>query len=371
METTKRQSPVLPLSIILITTLFVTATFMVPVVEEAVNPIATHWRTAAGMASMVLFIGASITFLRGLKSFKSELRVAYRLIAYGIMAFSLALIQLVIWGMLDLWESEWAASGSGLLPYVITAALIYVGARKFAQLLNIKSVLNSFWTVFGATLGIAVAMYFAAQAWVTYDLEGTDVYITVGALCSSYLLAAALLAYKIFRSIGAYYQNSMRWLFIGLAALCIAAWHETINTFWFNNGDGYTDYGFYLIPWVLTGLVLVFASYQFRKLPELGQTEAGVKAETTDRDYVDSILAVADLVSKPQEVDDILDELRLVTSGLRPGQTLSSSDKQRLIKTYRQLESYLAQKDPLRTFTKDEVLSHVTPAFRGLVEKAA
>jgi len=52
---------------------------------------------------------------------------------------------------------------------------------------------------------------------------------------------------------------------------------------------------------------------------------------------------------------------------LHDGRTLTPSDKQRLVKTYRQLEAYLGAKDPLHTFTKEEVLGQVTPAFRGLV----
>ncbi len=368
METIKRYSPVLPWAIILLAAVSVGIVFAIPVVDTADNPTATHWRTAAGTASMVLFVGAATTFLRGLKIFKTELRTAYHLIAYGIMAFSAALIQLVIWGMGDLWESDWAASGSGLVPYLVTAILIYVGARKFAKLLNIKSALRSFWLVFGTTLLVAVGMYFAAVSWVTYDLEGTDIYIAVGAWCSSYLVASAILAYKIYKSIGMYYHDAMRWLFIGLLALCLAAWHETINTFWFNNGDNYTDFGWYLIPWVLTGLVLVFASYQFRKLPELGQTDSKSQAEPTDQDYISSILSVSGLASKPQEIEVIMDGLRSVTVDLEPGKKLSATDKQQLVKTYHQLESYLTSKDPLRTFGKDEILRRVKPAFRSVVE---
>lgn len=369
METIKRYSPVLPWAIIALAAVSVGIVFAIPVVETADNPTATHWRTAAGTASMVLFVGAAITFLRGLKIFKSELRTAYRLIAFGILAFSAALIQLVIWGMGDLWESAWAASGSGLLPYVVTAVPIYLGARKFAKLLNIKSVLRSFWFVFAATLLVAVGMYFAALQWLTYDLEGTEIYITVGALCSSYLLAAAILARKIFKSIGMYYSDAMRWLFIGLAALCAAAWHETINTFWFNNGDAYTDFGWYLIPWVLAGLVLVAASYQFRRLPELGETDVKSKAEPSDDDYINSILAVSELASKPQEIEVIMDGLRSVTADLGPDKKLSAEDKQKLVKTYRQLEAYLTAKDPLRTFTEEDILRRVAPAFRPVVER--
>ncbi len=368
METVKPYSPVLSWIIILLAAVSVGIVFAIPVVETADNPTATHWRTAAGTASMVLFVGAAITFLRGLKVFKTDLRTAYRLMAYGIMAFSAALIQLVIWGMGDLWESAWAASGSGLLPYLVTAGLIYIGARKFAKLLNIKSLLRSFWLVFAVTLLVAVGMYFAAVEWVTYDLEGTDIYIAVGAWCSSYLLVSAILAYKIYKSIGMYYQNAMRWLFIGLAALSAAAWHETINTFWFNNGDAYTDFGWYLIPWVLTGLVLVAASYQFRRLPELASGKAGSKDEASDQDYITSILAVSQLASRPQEVEVIMDGLRSVTVDLEPGKKLTVSDKQQLVKTYRQLEAYLTNKDPLRTFSKEEILGRVSPTFRSVVE---
>ncbi len=372
METTKQYSLAAPVGIFLLALAAVGVVFVIPVAEGAVNPFATHWRTAAGTASMVLFVGAALIFLKGLKIFKSKLRLAYRLIAFGIMAFSVALIQLVIWGMMDLWDTAWATSGSGLLPYVVTAALIYIGTRTFARLLGIRGVLTSFRIVFGATLVIAVLMYIAASMWVTYDLEGTNVYIAVGAWTSSYLLAAAILAYKIYRSIGMYYQESMRWLFIGLAALCAAAWHETINTFWFNNGDTYTDYGWYLIPWVVAGLILVLASYQFRKLSNVVVTGGtGTKAEANDRDYIDSLVTISQLASQPKDIDSFMDQLRSITARPAPNNGLSTSDKERLIKTYHHLEDYLAHNDPLRTFSQEEILQHATPGFRSIVESHA
>ncbi len=369
MESIKKPSLFVPVGIVLLSGVVAGMTLFIPVADGAANPTATHWRTVAGTITMGLSVGAAIVLLNGPRSFKTDLKVAYRLIAFGIMAFSAALIQLVIWGLLDLWDSDWAASGSGLLPYVVTAALIYIGTRKFAKLLGIHSILNSFLFVFGITLVIGILMGIAATYLVQYDLEGTDIYIGVGAWCSSYLLISSILVYKIFRAISPYYQPAMRWLTIGLGGLTVAAWHETINTFWFNNGDTYTDYGYYLLPWVVAGLILVRASYELRKLRAFGQTEASSKEEATDRDYIDSIVSVGGLASQPQQVDVMMDNLRFITSRMEPGQTLTTSNKELLVKTYRQLEAYLGHKDPLRTFSKDEILSHVTPAFRGVVEK--
>jgi len=179
MESPRKQTPVLPLSIILAALVITILTFLLTVVSKAVNPLATHWRTAAGTATMVLYVGAATTFLSGLKSFKTELKVAYRLIAYGILAFSAALIQLVIWGMFDLWDSAWATSGSGLVPYLLTGGLIYLGARKFARLLGVHSILTSFWFTFVITLLTGIALGIAAHYLVQYHIDGTDLYIGV------------------------------------------------------------------------------------------------------------------------------------------------------------------------------------------------
>lgn len=374
----------LSLWIAIISFVLAAGTFLLPVAHTATNAFATHWRAAVATLIFVLYIGSATSFLSGLKSFTRNLRVAYRLIALGILAFGVVWIQLVVWGLLDMWDSAWATSGSGLVPFIFTCAFIYFGARKFANVVGVKSVVCSFWLVTVMTLVVGVLTYLAAIHFVQYSLEGVEIYITVCAICSSYLFFAGLAIFKIYKSIGAYYKSAMGWLAVGTLGLSAAAAHEAINTFWFNNGDAYTDYGYYLIPWIFVGFLLLRASYAFRLLPIQSEQVQAAPAKPSDKqqapvelpagdlsssDYIDSILNIVTLVARPTEVDPILDDMRVITSNLTPGQELSASDREKLIGTYNKVEKYLLEKDPMQTFTTADIRSHCTAAFRTLINK--
>jgi hypothetical protein len=345
-------------------------TFLLPVAETTVNATATHWRAFASTLLTCLFTGASIILLRSLKNFKPNVKTAFRYLAYGMLAFSVTLVQFIFWGLGDLWTSDWATSGSGLVPIAIATILIYAGARKFAKLMGVKTIMNSFWFVAGVSVAVFAVLYVLAMNFVQYKLDGVEAYIGVCGLGSTYVFFAAMLVHKVSKLIGSYYARAMRWLTIGLFALFIETSHEGINTFWFNNGDVYTDYGFYLIPFVIAGFLVVRAGYEFRLLPaQYVPGKKPTKASTTnDEDYIESVVAVGGLVSRLDDVETILDELRLVTSHYQPGTPLKNEDKDVLVKTYFSLESYLVERDVIRNYTKDEVREHVSPTFRALLE---
>lgn len=357
---------VTPLVFLGLTVLAVTATFFVPTPPDTANPTAVHLRAAIATAPAFLLVGSAITFLKGLGSFKAG-RSAYRLLAIGMLMFSLILIQAAIWGLFDLWDTAWATSGTGIVPLLLTAIFLYLGGRKFANLLQIKTPLTNPWLAIGVTLLAGIVMGIVASAVVTYDIEGAEMYIAICSWGAAYMTFAAILMHKVSRSIGASYQLAMRWLAASIIAFCITCWHEAINTLWFNNGSTYTDYGYYLIPWTITGLVSLYASYRFRMITAFARNDAISSEPATQSDYFESILAVARLASNPDKIDPILDDLRSITATAMPGQQLTDQQKQTLLDVFHRLEKYLQHDEPLRTITTDELYSHVTPAFRQLI----
>jgi hypothetical protein len=76
----------------------------------------------------------------------------------------------------------------------------------------------------------------------------------------------------------------------------------------------------------------------------------------------------AGLASNLRDIDPILDEVRLVTSSLKPGQTLSEEDDEQLIGAYLRLEEYLITREPIRSFTKEELRNRLSDAMRQRVE---
>lgn len=115
-------------------------------------------------------------------------------------------------------------------------------------------------------------------------------------------------------------------------------------------------------------MLFVLASYQFRMLTLPSTRSAQPSQQISDQDYIDSIIAVAGLTATPQDIDPILDDLRILTSHKEPGRHFTVQEKQQLLGVYSRLEAYfLRDADPLRTFTPEQLHRYVAPAFRTLL----
>jgi hypothetical protein len=377
-KTARAYFPLIPLGFIVTAAVAGFAVFFLPVTMHGVNTFAVHTRAVASTVPIFLLVGAAVVFMSSLRTFKAGLRSAYLMFAIGMLMFGILLAQISIWGLFNLWDTAWATSGAALVPLALTTTLIYFAARKFSRLLQIKNILNNVWVVTGLTIVIGTAMGIFAHYFIKYHISGSDIYVGVCGWGAVFATCATVLIYRVYHVIGASYQLAMRWLAVGLAVFSAACWHEAITTLWFNNGSRYTDYGFYLIPWSITGLVMLYAAYHFHKITvfesaapvAVTASAAAAPASVTDRDYIDSVWAIAKLASRPDAIDPLLDDLRIVTVSMQPKQPLANGDLERLMFTFQRLESYLSNEDPLRTVSHEEVMSHVTPAFRAMLENA-
>lgn len=343
--------------------------FLLPVASTVQNPLAAHLRTAIAVIAATLTTAAAFWFLRGLDSFKAGSRHAYVLISIGLIVFSIALLQVPIIGLFDLWKSVWTSSGAALLPFIVPLVLVYFGLRTFARLLQITTRLTIFWLVLLVAIGLVVLTLVAGPAFIQVDNAKTvAVSLAVIIWGVTFSGACALLVRKVKLAIGEYYMTAMGYLQVAMAALTLSGMHEYIASLFLTNGDTYADYGFYIWPWVVSGALMLAASYQFRLLTLASSPGNQASSIATDKDYVDSIIAVAQLTSSPKDIDDILDDLRMLTSTAGPGRQFNADEKQRLLDVYRRLEVYFVRNaDPLRTFTRDQLRQYVTPAFRKLL----
>jgi hypothetical protein len=74
---------------------------------------------------------------------------------------------------------------------------------------------------------------------------------------------------------------------------------------------------------------------------------------------VDAIIYLAGLVSNPSAIDPLLDDLRRITTRIKDG-NLSASEQKQLTTTYLNIEEYLINKEPLRSFNKEELRNKFT-----------
>jgi hypothetical protein len=373
--TSRTQYKLSAFGIVLFAALAVIGAMVIPV-KGGHDATVVHLRTAGALAVTITTLGGAAMLLGGLKGFKASFRLAYIMLAAGLILFGIALLQLPVIGLFDLWASWWANSGALIIPFVFATALVYAGVRQFARLLNIGGILTSFPFVIFVALAVAVAGFFLGHNFARYkDVAGTDTYIATVAWSVSYCTCAVLLMRHIVRHIGASYRNAMRWMLAALAALTLSGWHEAGTTFLQGNDDFYVSHGLSFLPFVISGLVLLRAGYSFCLLSsDATVPEYEVKhlaGEASDADYTNSISYVAGLASRAPDIDPILDGMRLVTSSHKPGEQFTEADKTRLLGVYLRLEDYLMRSDPLRTYTQEELRSKLQPAFRATLERPA
>lgn len=344
--------------------------FLIPVALTVHEPVEAHWRTAAAVLSAALVSGSAVWFLTGLARFKTPLRIAYILLGVGLITYGLATLQLPIIGLFDLWQSEWATGGGVILLFIAGCILMYLAMRQFARTLGLRSRAISFWLVTVASIIFGAIVGFIAYNFAVYKTEGIEIYVGVIAAGIGYACFATLLANKIEHAIGESYQRAVKWQKIALFVFILSSLHEMIGTMLLpSSGNAYLDYGFYLWPFVVTGLVFVRATYEFRLLTAKKDiTDQGhLINKISDRDYLDSVTAVARLASRPQEIDLVLDKMRAITAVLPSNAQLSEDDKKTLVQVYDKLEEYLTKNELLRKFTQEEVREQISPGFKAIL----
>jgi hypothetical protein len=124
-----------------------------------------------------------------------------------------------------------------------------------------------------------------------------------------------------------------------------------------------------LWPFLLAGFSFLRAGYAMGLAKYVTGTDA-TQASTKGDDlmFIESITSTAELASRPEDIDPILDGLRRVTATMgtdTAAAQLTSEQRTELVHVYERLETYLVSSDPLRTFTRQELRARLAPAFSG------
>ena len=356
-------------AIILASAVLVGLSFLLPVFGGT-DPLQVHIRTSVSVTAAALSAGAATWFLTGLKSFKRDLRVAYRLLATGIILWGLALMQLPIMGLFDLWNSWWGNSGALIIPFMIGSFTIYLGMRRFGRLMRLKTRLTSIWFMLLIQVFVMAISAGAASFLPLYPFEGIETFTATVGWSAAFLITSAYIAWRIRNVIGREYLDAMKWLTIALGGYAFASMHEYTINFFLAFESPYLLYGLSIIPFALASLILVQASRKFYLVTIHASTASARTSSSalTDRDYIDTIVNIAGLASRPTEIDTILDDLRIITLTHDKDLGLSAKEKKQLIHIYYSLEQYLVTDEPLRNFTKQELRAQVSPSFRTLLD---
>ncbi len=329
-------------------------------------------RTAVGILISSLSFGAAWWFLSALSGFTKDLRIAYRLLVMGVVLFGIGLLQLPVISLFNLWDTWYVFWGVILLPSLVSVALMYSGLRKFGRILNLRSRFMS-WRILMLTTAVFIAVMVPAAHFLTrFPAEGLEVYHAVLMWCLAAFLFCAGLASRIRQNIGKAYKDAMRFMSIVMIAYAVAILQECLANIVFDPNGPYAETGAELLAFAVAGFLSLEAGRRFYLITAPVASEALSKVspeEIADNDYVESILRIAELASVPGDIDPILDSLREITATRHPGieKALSGQERERLMNTYHQLESYLLSKEPVRRLTAADIRDRVTPAFRALL----
>lgn len=308
----------------------------------------------------LMTLGAAWFFVSGLDNFKAELRKAYVLLCIAVVAFGFSQSQLVLVAYLDaIW---WLTNGLFTLPYLLSFIFFFRGMRQFAKTLDIKTRWTSWWWAITASLAGAIVVILLpyAPTALTYVQHASTVgFITIDGI---FFLFATMATLRIMREIGPMYKAAMGWLAAGLVAALLGAIHYVIVEM-VVRVDWYYEGNLTALFLLASAALLLRAGYAVRLINHIPDQYVPEVNPSEPSRLIDIISYSAALTSRPTEIDPILDDLRLVSSGTQVGQALSASQQHTLISVYRRIEDYLVSKEPLRIYTRESLKQAIVQKF--------
>jgi hypothetical protein len=322
---------------------------------------------ALSMAVVLLNFLAIPLFISGMKHFKIEFRNAYTRLCIGIGLLGLAQIQLPLVSLYDV--SFWADFGLIGIPYLISIVLIFSSIKMLSSLLGIKSLWRSMPLALLTTVVVSLGVAFLPHLGGLTDELSYDLANAVIIWDSVFITFTTIVTYMIRQKIGLVYEKSMSWLFGAFATLSFAAWHYVVVRLVFTAGDWYFDYSIVVIPFIFAALDFVIAGYIFSSInvsaPKPTAQELIAKkliTELTPVQEAEVVLYMANLVSNPADIPDVIADVRAVTSKIQSS-IGTQDDMKKLKELYNKLEDYLIHRDSLRVFSPDELRERISKKF--------
>jgi hypothetical protein len=320
--------------------------------------------TPVTLVDTVVAIGSGVLFLVALRNFKPQLKPAYRWVAAGSFSVGILTIVYPYIEYYDLWDNVWF-NMSSYTQYLVGSVLMYFGARSFLKILGLKSRATSF-----GVMVLAVALVSSihavmphADSWPTFSELKYDLFEVAVVIPVLFYGAASYIMFKIRRRAGAEYRWSFGWLAVGLGIqMASAITILVLDTIGYDNW--YFNSRLYEIPTIAGDVAVLIAAYYFNIVglthPAHAWWHRLFGHSQLPATSLDIVVLTAGMVSNTAAIDPILERMRILTAQLTPGQTLSPSDEQELRQIYLDIEHYLVTKEPLRSFTQDELRATVT-----------
>lgn len=318
------------------------------------------WFVISAMIS-TLQVGATMALMLSLRNFSAELKKAYTFMAAGFILLGVSLLQFPLISAFGLTETILLKGGIVVLPFFLTALLIYLGFRKFAKIMDIKTHWNSVILSLMAAFIVGGIVYFLPHA----EIASTEIEfrsaMSLSAVDATLWLIAVWLAYRVKRRASPLYAPAFGLILYTMVVMVISVLSYLVISLTIAEESVVLDAGGPFLVYYISGILLFKAAFEFYKIGSTDELTlvniAGEKPVTSDQpqDVIDVVTYFAQFASNPRTIDPILDRLRFITSSLKAGQSLSEDQQSTLAAIYVDLEKYLIEQEPVRKFTKEEI----------------
>jgi hypothetical protein len=316
--------------------------------------------TSVVLIDALLAMGSAILFLIALKSFKPDLKPAYRLMALSTLGVGLGMLLFPYIEYYGLWENL-AWNMSSYLQYLIGAPLMYFGVRMFY-----RKVGKGGWESWTGTLLAGIGLLLLVHAFMPHDIESywpfSQLQFNLFKLATLIPIVAyglaAFLALRLRLRTGAEYKMAFTWLSVGLSFYVLAnvgiMLIEVIGyENWYYSSRAYT------VPNILGDIGVLLAGYCFAAI---GRPRVALPSGE-NATSMDIVLRAAAMVSDQSKIEPFLEDLRLVTAHVEPNTKLTAEQQKRLRDVYLKIEDFLVNRDPLRSFKQEEVRADISKRF--------
>src|SRR5688572_3120250 len=230
-------------------------------------PLSIDWRIRISLFVSVSLLnaGVALLYLRGLKGFRQQFKVGYRYMAIAMLLYAVITLEFPLF---DAFRTDPNLSSNTLVyilmtsPFLLFFSLYYIGLRKIANILNIKTRVRS--PVLVGAIAVIIGLVAAAIPPAGL-IEGMNdntqraVFGMVGA-GFSLLLASMILLFRLKQQAGPLYRSAFAWNLYGFLAFFVLQVADP--SLLLPSDHWYVEYGM-VMPFLIVATCFLKAAYEF------------------------------------------------------------------------------------------------------------
>jgi hypothetical protein len=295
-----------------------------------------------------LSISGAVLFLMGLKDFKAKARKAYYFMCAGFVGIGLSYLAFPMSLYISQWFGDFTTY-AGQVPLLSGAILLYIGVWQFTRIIQLRSL---FWAQPKVVLSVAAVLFVVLSLLKQHPVLAPSKLAFDSAHIIVFLdLVTSFLLWNTRHVIGTIYRRGFLWLALALACKILGSGSFVLLDYIKPANPNVLPL---VVLYLMSALFFITAGYQFNKI-----TRSKKKPVT----LIDIIIHLGSMVSRPRDIRDLLEPLRVVTSTLPAGAQPSPEQEKQLKRIYQGLQDYIVQKEPLLAFTPETLKEYISDRF--------